>query len=174
MPKKLKRWYGYGHLHFITFSCYQRKPLLRSARACNELVRILGEVRARHGFKLIGYVVMPELVHLLISEPRKGTPSTVLQVLKQRLSRRLRKRRRKPAGQFTLWRQDAARLRKFWQRRFYDFNVWSARKLGEKLNYMHHNPVQRGLVHHPRDWPWSSYRFYSGGGAVLLAMDRVA
>jgi putative transposase len=53
-------------------------------------VKILGEVRDRYGFVLVGYVVMPNHVHLLISEPAKGTPSTVMQVLKQRVSRRLR------------------------------------------------------------------------------------
>lgn len=84
MPKGLKRIYGYGHLHFITFSCYRRLPLLRSARARNLFVRVLDRVRGELGFKLAGYVVMPEHVHLLISEPARGTPSTVLKMLKQR------------------------------------------------------------------------------------------
>ena len=57
---------------------------------------MLDEVRSRHAFKLIGYVVMPEHVHLLLSEPRKGTPSKVLQVLKQKVSRSLRGRGKKP------------------------------------------------------------------------------
>jgi REP element-mobilizing transposase RayT len=60
MPKNLKRYYGQGHLHFITCSCYRRLPLLRSARARNALARILGQVRQRYGFALVGYVVMPE------------------------------------------------------------------------------------------------------------------
>ena len=91
MPNGLSRRYGLGHLHFITCSCYRRLPLLASARAKNLLVQILGEVRDRYGFSLVGYVVMPEHIHLLISEPAKGTPSTVMQVLKQRVSRRLRR-----------------------------------------------------------------------------------
>jgi putative transposase len=45
----------------------------------------------------------------------------------------------------------------FWQRRFYDFNVYSRKKLREKLEYMHANPVVRKLVTHPREWPWSSW-----------------
>lgn len=104
MPKGLKRYYGQRHLHFITCSCYQRLPFLRSARARNVFAKILSEVRDAYGFALVGYVVMPEHIHLLISEPAKGTPSTVMQVLKQRVSRQLRRKRRKTssAGQLRL------------------------------------------------------------------------
>ena len=66
---------------FITFTCYRRLPLLRSVRARNAFVHVLGEVRDRYGFSTVGYVVMPELIHLLIREPAKGTHSTVIQVL---------------------------------------------------------------------------------------------
>ena len=69
MPEGLKRIYGLGHLHFITFSCYRRLPLLRTARSRNIFVEVLREVRERYEFKLVGYVVMPEHVHLLIGEP---------------------------------------------------------------------------------------------------------
>jgi putative transposase len=162
MANKLLRIYGRGHLHFITFSCYRRLPLLRSVRAKNTFVKILNEVRERYGFSLVGYVVMPEHVHLLISEPRGGTPSTVAQVLKQRVSRRLRRRRRPSASQLSLPFQGGDdSLPRFWQRRFYDFNVWSLKKRVEKLHYMHMNPIKRGLVAHPKDWPWSSFSFYS-------------
>src|SRR6202142_1333933 len=95
MPKGLRRRYGLRHLHFITCSCYRRLPLFASTRAKNQFVKILGEVRDRYGFALVGYVVMTEHIHLLISEPVKGTPSTVMQVLKQSVSRRLRRKPRK-------------------------------------------------------------------------------
>jgi putative transposase len=88
MAHKLIRHHGRGHLHFITFTCYRRLPLLRSVRARNVFVQILGEVRDRYGFSLVGYVVMPEHIHLLISEPAAGAPSTLIQILKQRVSRR--------------------------------------------------------------------------------------
>lgn len=51
----------------------------------------------------------------------------------------------------------------FWQRRFYDFNVWSRKKRTEKLSYMHMNPVKRGLVADAKLRAWSSYRFYQYG-----------
>src|SRR6266571_9018118 len=82
MPKGLKRYYGWGHLHFLTFSCYRRLPLLNTVRVRNLFVEALEKIRERHRFLVVGYVVMPDHVHLLISEPAKGTPSMVLQALK--------------------------------------------------------------------------------------------
>jgi len=61
----------------------------------------------------------------------------------------------------------------FWQRRFYDFNVYSAEKRREKLEYMHRNPVTRRLVEDPQDWIWSSYSFYSGRGTPLLDIEFI-
>src|SRR5229473_7835581 len=93
MPKGLKRYYGQRQLHFVTFSCYGRLPLLGTAHARDLFVEELGRVRQEYEFLLAGYVVMPNHVHLLVSEPKKGTPSTVLQMLKQRVSRKMRKSR---------------------------------------------------------------------------------
>jgi REP element-mobilizing transposase RayT len=122
----LRRRYGQHRLHFITCSCYQRLPLLASVRSKNFLVKVLAEVRNRQGFSPVGYVVMPEHIHLLISKPSKGTPSTLLQILKQRVSRRLRRRPRTPstATQLTLrfGRLDPS-WPHFWQPRLYDFHV---------------------------------------------------
>jgi putative transposase len=174
VPKKLKRYYGLGHLHYITCSCYHRWPLLCTARSRNCFVRVLADLRERYKFKLVGYVVMPEHFHLLISEPASGTPSTVMQVLKQVTSRRMRGRRvfRNPA-QLRLWNDRQDGLPCFWQKRFYDFNVWSEKKKVEKLNYMHLNPVKRGLVSHPKDWRWSSFRFYASGESGHVPIDPV-
>ncbi|MGC1365751.1 MAG: hypothetical protein WA829_08655, partial [Candidatus Acidiferrum sp.] len=60
-----------------------------------------------------------------------------------------------------------------WQRRFYDFNVWSEKKLKEKLEYMHANPVQRKLVEYAKDWPWSSWANYAGSGERKIRIDSV-
>ena len=173
MPTGLRRQYGKGHLHFITFSCYRRLPLLRTARARDIFVKELGKVRDEMGFHLLGYVVMPEHVHLLMSEPPRGTPSTVLHKLKLRVARKLRKRQRPwCAAQMQLpFVETEEPLRAFWQARFYDFNVYSQGKKNEKLNYMHANPVIRELVKHPRDWGWSSWGFYHGRAGGLVAID---
>jgi len=144
MANKLTRRYGTGHLHFITFTCYQCLPLLSSVRARNIFVHILGEVQNRYGFFLVSYVVMPEHIHLLISEPVKGTPSTVIQVLKQRVSRRLRRKKRIPITQLKLTFEDGYdSLPRFWQRGFHDFNVWSLKKTNRKAPLHAHESVEK-------------------------------
>lgn len=159
MPSGLHRTYGAHHLHFITCSCYRRLPFLNSARARNRFLSILEQTRERYRFVVVGYVVMPEHVHLLITEPEVGSPSGVMQVVKQRTARALLpKRRRRDARQGELFGEMPRQA--FWQARFYDFNVWTSKKRVEKLRYMHRNPVKRGLVGSPELWRWSSYRFY--------------
>jgi putative transposase len=114
-------------------------------------------MRLRYDFFVTGYVVMPEHVHLLVSEPRKAILAKALQALKLSVAVQ---RRERP----------------FWQARYYDFNVYSARKHIEKLRYMHRNPVKRGLVENPEDWPWSSFRHYATGqeGTIEIESDWTA
>jgi REP element-mobilizing transposase RayT len=98
MPTGLRRYFGTGDLHFITCSCYQRKPWLDTGERRDLFLRILEEVRKEHRFVVLGYVVMPEHFHLLISEPQVGTPSTTMQSVKQRFAQRVvpRRRQRRP------------------------------------------------------------------------------
>jgi putative transposase len=173
MRNRLRRYYGRGDLHFITFSCYRRRPFLGSVRARHRFTKVLDVIRARHKFLLVGYVVMPEHVHLLISEPEIGNPSKVLQVLKQNVSSALRVKRKGSCSQLPLPFSSAEPASPFWQRRFYDFNVWSEKKLREKLDYIHRNPVQRKLVSHPKDWPWSSWSHYAKGERGLVRIDSL-
>ncbi len=160
MPSGLHRTYGAYDLHFITCSCYRRLPFLATARARDRFLSILEQTRQRYRFVVVGYVVMPEHIHLLVTEPEVGTPSTLMQVLKQRTARALLpKNKRGDPRQRDLF-GNATSHRGFWQARFYDFNVWTTKKRVEKLRYMHRNPVKRRLVESPEQWHWSSYRFY--------------
>jgi len=103
----------------------------------------------------MGYVVMPEHVHLLVSEPVNRNLATALQALKQSVSRSLALRSALP----------------FWEARYYDFNVWTAKKQIEKLKYLHRNPVTRGLVARAEDWRWSSFRHYATGTAGAVEIE---
>ncbi len=107
-----------------------------------------------------GYVVMPEHIHLLVSEPERELLSKALQSLKQSVSRRLALRAAEP----------------FWLKRYYDFNVFTEGKRVEKLRYMHRNPVVRGLVSKPEEWAWSSFRHYLTGveGVVEIESEWTA
>ncbi len=145
MPTGLKRYQEAKQFHFITFSCYHRKPLLLRPEAKDVFERVLEQVRSRHTLAIAGYVLMPEHVHLLVDEPPVTPLATVLQVLKQTTSRHLK----------------AKKEQHFWQTRYYDFNVSSHAKYLGKLRYIHRNPVRRGLVDRPEDYPWSSFRRYA-------------
>jgi hypothetical protein len=74
-------------------------------------------------------------------------------------------------GQQRLWAAESPRPH-FWQKRYYDFNVWSAAKEREKLRYMHRNPVKRGLAASPEQWKWSSFRFYAHGQPGLVKVNE--
>ena len=144
MTKGLHRYQQAGDLHFITFSCNQRLPYLGGPSSRELFESALERIRRRYIFVVIGYVVMPEHVHLLVNEPQRGTLSAAIQAVKLSVSVR-------------------GRQRPFWQARYYDFNVFSSAKQTKKLRYMHRNPVVRGLVAKPEDWAWSSFRHYATG-----------
>ncbi len=171
MPRNLKRYYGFGHLHFVTFSCYRRLPWLGSHRRRDLFLRALEATRLNYEMLVVGYVVMPEHVHLLVSEPGQKDLSVAIKALKQGVARRALRPMRRATAQGELFGQDAPR--RFWQARFYDFNVWSAKKRTEKLRYMHRNPVKRGLVASPELWQWSSFRHYAYGEAGPVAINAM-
>ncbi len=160
MPSRLRRYQQTGDLHFITFSCYHRLPKLGTPYARSIFERALEQARLSYGFGVCGYVVMPEHVHLLLSEPEAGALATALQAMKQSVSRTLALRKGEP----------------FWQTRYYDFNVWTERKRIEKLRYLHRNPVTRGLVSKPEDWEWSSFHHFATGleGTVEIESEWTA
>ncbi|HME57286.1 MAG TPA: transposase, partial [Terracidiphilus sp.] len=152
MTQGLKRYQYAGDLHFITFSCYQRNPYLASPSARSLFEESLERTRVRYGFCVIGYVVMIEHLHLLVSEPVSGPLAKAIHALKLSMSK-------------------MSSQRPFWQARYYDFNVFSHRKHVEKLRYIHRNPVERGLVEKPEDWRWSSFRHYATGERGIVEIE---
>lgn len=160
MPLGLKRFQEARCLHFVTFSCHHREPLLGTPEARDAFEIMFEKVRRWYGLCVRGYVVMPEHVHLLIGEPERAKLSTAIQMLKQNVSRELRLPEGSP----------------FWEPRYYDFNVWGEAKRVEKLRYIHRNPVRRGFVKRPEGWKWSSFLHYATGaeGVVEIESDWTA
>jgi putative transposase len=141
-------------------------------RAQGLFLSVLEQVRKQYEFVIFGYVVMPEHFHLLISEPKSKNLSTVMQVLKQRVSRHMRQRSSRPdSSRQTHLVSTASDDVRFWQLRFHDFNAFTRHKFVEKLRYIHRNPVERGLVSQPDQWPWSSFRFYAYGEKSVVQVD---
>ena len=144
MPWGLKRFQQSGQSHFVTFCCYHRRPNLTAVHAKQVFEEGLERVPASFQLCVYGYVVMPEHVHLLLSEPRHGTLADAIKSLKHGVSRRL-----------------LGEAEHFWQKRYYDFNVRNERQFVEKLRYIHRNPVTRGLCERAEDWEWNSFRHYA-------------
>jgi putative transposase len=114
----------------------------------------LERVRRTYELRVFGYVVMPEHVHLLLSEPHRDTLAVAIKSLKQGISRRL-----------------IGKAEHFWQKRYYDFNVREHDKFIEKLRYIHRNPVRRALCAAPEDWQWSSFRHYATGAEGRVEIE---
>ncbi len=157
MPQGLVRIQQSKQSHFVTFSCYHRQPRLTLEATCRAFLEALERMRRTRGIRLYGYVLMPEHVHLLLSEPERGLLCGALQALKISVTRR--------AGGGTLW-----------QRRYYNRNVNDHAEFVEKLRYLHRNPVARGLCARPEEWPWSSFRHYltSEEGVVEIESEWTA
>jgi len=147
MPWGLKRFHASGQTHFVTFCCYHRRPLFTTPIPRQVFEAGLERVRLSFELCVYGYVVMPEHVHLLLlSEPQQHTLADAIKSLKQGVSRRL-----------------IGEGEHFWQKRYYDFNVRNESQFVEKLRYIHHNPVKRGLCAREEDWEWSSFRPCTAG-----------
>ena len=159
MPWGLKRFHQSGQTHFVTFGCYHRRPFFTAAANKRTFEAGLERVRRSFGLCVYGYVVMPEHVHLLISEPPRATLADALKSLKQGVSRRL-----------------IGAAEHFWQKRYYDFNIRNHDQFVEKLRYLHRNSVQRGLCERAEDWEWSSFLQYATGceGRVEIECEWVA
>jgi putative transposase len=155
MPWGLKRFQEARCLHFLTFSCYRRAPLLGTPRARDIFEQTLERARKWYGFYIAGYVVMPEHIQMLVTEPERAKLSVALQMLKQNVARQMRE----------------VEGGSFWQARYYDFNVWNDAKRVEKLRYIHRNPVRRGLVSSPALWAWSSFRHYVSGAEGIVEIE---
>lgn len=170
--KRLRRTEGRAYARFLTFSCFRRLPLFLNDRIKQEFVDVMACARREYGFLLIAWVIMPEHVHLLIRPRPSGHPvPRLLMAIKQPFAQRVIAR----------WRRlDAPVLRRivdaggthFWlPGGGYDRNTYSEREFAEKIEYIHWNPVRRGLVESPTDWHWSSARWYAGQRDGALAVD---
>jgi len=147
MPQGLIRFQRSQQSHFITFTCYHRKRGFDSPDVYDLFAKVLEDTRRRFAMSIYGYVIMPEHVHLLLSEPAHGLLADAIHFLKLSFSKRL------PLAGKTVGT--------FWQKRYYDRNIRDDVEFQRKLRYLHRNPVKRGLCERADDWKWSSFRHYA-------------
>jgi putative transposase len=158
MPYGLKRFQKAESLHFITFSCFHRLPFLSSAETNSAVEAILEETRARHSARLYAYVLVPEHMYLLLNEPPGILLGQFLKAFKQMASRRLKSSIKGSTDHF-------------WQARYYDENIHGEEARSEVIRYIHRNPVKRGLVERPEQFPWSSYSHYTTGNRGTIEIE---
>lgn len=172
--RTLRRFEHPNHLRFITFSTYHFVPLMRNPLVADLMVECIDRSRKRHGFHLFAFAVMPEHVHLLMWPRLPG--STCGQALKtmklsfvtravarwKELKAPVLDRLRDPQGRLCAWQRGGG----------YDRNIHSDEERLEKMEYIHNNPVNAGLVKRAVDYRWSSASWYSDERSrALLAMD---
>jgi putative transposase len=156
VTKKCKRYNITGHAHELTFSCFHNRKFLSKKRTCEYLVKSISKARIRHDFSLWAYVFMPDHVHLLI-HPRKRdySISSILQSIKQQVAVRSISylKRENPSGLKYLATGQQDRQYRFWQKGGgYDRNITRIDTLIETLEYIHLNPIRKGLVDAPEKW----------------------
>lgn len=160
MPQGLKRLHQSGQSHFVTFSCYHRLPKLANPAACQVFLEALELARKRFAIRIYGYVLMPEHVHLLLSEAESATLASALRSVKIATAKQIR------AQSSASGDGDP-----FWQARYYDRNIRDYREFVVKLRYLHRNPVKRGLCQSPEQWPWSSFQHYLTGEPGIVQIE---
>jgi putative transposase len=165
-----------GHAHELTFSCFRRYQFLRAERTCEWLAKAIEEARKELDFALWAYVFMPEHVHLIVF-PRQPVydVGVIRGAIKEPVSRNainyLCGHAREWIPKITV-RKGKKTEHRFWQSGGgYDRNVTEAAALLAMIEYIHANPVRRGLVAHPRDWKWSSAGWFEGRGLNWLEPD---
>jgi putative transposase len=162
MPR-LKHYDNLGTARFVTFVCYRSGKYLNNNIARELLIDHIKSARIKHDFKLLGYVIMPEHVHLVMFPPDGMRMGYVIREIKSKMAREY----------FALTMSEVRGTRVFWQKRCYDHNCRSVNAVREKIVYCHKNPVTRGLVETMDEWKWSSYNWYMGERDVPIEMDEV-
>lgn len=187
MKTHLPRFNERSYAHFVTTKTFQNRKVFTREHCCRILLENIEFYRNNLGFEIIGYVIMPDHVHLIVwwdvDEHKDLTISKVMQGIKSHSARQIvdylyHRGRRGPltsskprlgqGTQDTHYKKHAVRSEyprrrmseqkfKIWQPSFYDFNIYTEEKLYQKLNYLHYNPVRAGLADEPSDYPYSSY-----------------
>jgi putative transposase len=133
-----------NHLYFVTSKTKNNKPIFLNPANAELFMQTLFDCRKRYGFLLLGFVIMPDHFHVLIMPKQEYKISSVVQKIKSLFAYKMR---------------DVGVKGSVWQKSFYDFVVYSEEKLGEKLNYIHANPVRKGIVKDLREYQFSSINY---------------
>jgi putative transposase len=176
--KTCKRFNDPGHAHALTFSCYRRQAFLSKDRSRLWLAEAVERARSRYHIHVWAYVVMPEHAHLLIwPTVAEYDVSEILYAIKKPVTTWATSFVRQQAAGFLPKMEDrrpSGEIHyRFWQRGGgYDRNVVEPGTALRHIEYIHFNPVRRGLCARPEDWYWSSAADYAGLREGPIRVDR--
>jgi putative transposase len=162
-------------LYFVTTAVVNHAQVFTEERFCDVLVENIKHYRNRYQFRIYGYVIMPSHFHWIVEvEPNLGLVSDVMRDIKKfaawDVMDLLEKENRQAL--LSMFRAEALALddqkRKFWMDRFDDEVIRNVGMLRTKLEYIHNNPVQAGLVGTPEEYKYSSARNYALGDHSVI------
>jgi len=156
--------------HFVTFSVFRRRRLLDHDHPKRIVLGVLSSLLEETQSLCAGFVLMPNHVHAVLWFPEAGQLSSFMHEWKRQSSLNIRQWYRENADHYLLASGEGGR---FWQPKYYSFEIYGREKLEEKLTYLHHNPVRAGLVERATDWQWSSARWYEWGRTVGVPVGWV-
>lgn len=164
-----RRIHGEGtYVHYVTFSCYKRRKLLTPDICKRIVIGTLGSQLRRQNGTCLGFVVMLDHVHAMVWFPDEHQISLFMNKWKKLTSKQVAMTY---ARDFPNYWAKLDEREYVWQVRYYDFNIYSEKKMHEKLEYMHNNPVRAGLVKEICEWPWSSAQWWHQGKSVGIPIS---
>ena len=161
----------------FTFSCYHRFQFLNRDRTREWFIESLDSARKKHRFDLWAYVIMPEHVHLLLSPREPGIKmGSIVGGIKEQVARKAIRYLKEHSPQWldriTVSEGKRTRRRLWQPGGGFDRNAYEIETIHHMIEYIHENPVRRGLVARAEDWRWSSAAWYAGNRDVPIEIDR--
>jgi len=170
-----------GYLYFITTKIAGSKPIFRRPSLAQLVIGSLQHMREQGWIKLYAYVIMPDHIHLIVRFLNDHTPSQVMRDFKKFTARRIVQQlmAEGETNLLSFFQQAVTRptrqRHKVWEDGFFDKQISSEEVFLQKVEYIHHNPVQdhRGLASSPEKYPYSSARNYLLGDHSVIQIDML-
>lgn len=180
----MSRKYKFGEkegAYFISFATIYWIDVFTRVDYFDTIIKSLDFCRKNKGMEIYGYCIMPSHIHLIFRSSL-GDPSGLIRDFKGFTSRKMLKiieeNPQESRKEWMLWMFDIAgkknsniKLRQFWQQNNKPIEIWSLKVFEQKLNYIHHNPIESGFVTDPIDWKYSSARNYANDDQTILEID---
>jgi len=192
-----------GNIHFVTARTYESKPIFKDEKCCQLFLGNLDFYRNNLKYLIHAYCIMPDHIHLLLYFDMDEYPDVTISRIMHRINGRSAQLisdylfqtsgnrsfyasagtqdKMKKQGIKALFTQKAHNLKKFsskdcmkiWQPGFYDFNIFSDKKLNEKLEYIHNNPLKASLVKDISEYKYCSWRNYHLEDQSIFKVDII-